>query len=90
MPVPVPVPVPGHFAPPGIVRVLAGALVPAPVQSGNFAPPGAVETAAVAQRPLLAGVPVRLAAAAAAAAPAVVAQRRCIRLAAGAGFDRPA
>lgn len=82
---------PGHFAPPGIVRVLAGALVPAPVQSGNFAPPGAVETAAVAQRPLLAGVPVRLAAAAAAAAaPAVVAQRRCIRLAAGAGFDRPA
>lgn len=70
---------PGHFAPPGIVRVLAGALVPAPVQSGNFA-----------QRPLLAGVPVRLAAAAAAAAPAVVAQRRCIRLAAGAGFDRPA
>lgn len=80
---------PGHFAPPGIVRVLAGALVPAPVQSGNFAPPGAVETAAVAQRPLLAGVPVRLAAAAA-AAPAVVAQRRCIRLAAAAGFDRPA
>lgn len=104
VPVPEPVPEPVHkdtFAPPCIVReprvlaeVLLPAPAPAPVQGGNFALPGVVEPASVAQRRLgglvvLAVVPVRLAAAAA-PAPAVVAERRCIRFAAGAGFDRPA